>query len=270
MAICALPNILCTIVQKLLNEVYHKKLSWTIWTCYALGYIAILLIILVCSPLIPILLSPLLCSSAGRQRFKSLYKSVAVLPFNLLRFYHLQCKRQAQEIAFEREKPRPLPPLRLRRRLSQAPYCAESQLRASFFTKLPFEIRLQIYKEVIIGNGDHVHIVVYSPFRHQDGYPSTYASPNAMRTGKIRGYRCDHIFDRPLHSIPDWPPSYGLVDDAADAEVVYAAFNDISPAHFSTNFPKGRGWGPVALVQCCKQMYLEAIDLLYSKCCSFI
>ena len=274
MGICALPMILCTILQKLFNKIYHKDLSWIRRTCCALGYIAILLIMLVSSPLIynilPIILCPLLCSSAGRQKFKSVYKNAAVLPFKILWFYHLRCKRQAQRTAFEREKPRPLP-LRLRRRLSQAPYCAESQLRASFFTKLPFEIRLQIYKEVIIGDGEHVHIVVHSPMRNEDGRTYTHANANAMRTGKIRGYRCDHAFDQRIYSSIGWPgPEWHLVDDAAEAEVVYAGYNTLSQSHFSINFPKNRGWGPVTLVQCCKQMYLEAIDLLYSESCSFI
>ena len=268
MGIYTIPIILCTIVQKLLSKIYHKEFSWTRRICCGLGYIIILLIILVCSPLIynllPILLSPLLCSSAGRQRFKSIYKKAAVLPFKILWFYHLRCKRQAQGIAFERERPRPLP-LRLRRRLSQAPHCAESQLRASFFTKLPFEIRLQIYKEVIIGDGEHVHIVVHSPMKNGDGRISTRANANAMRTGKIRGYHCDHAFDKSIYSAPDWH----LVD-AAEAEVVYAGYNILSRTHFSINFPKSRGWGPVTLVQCCKQIYLEAVDLLYSECCSFI
>ena len=268
MGICAIPIILCTIIQKLLSKIYHKEFSWTGRICCGLGYIIILLIILVCSPLIynllPILLCPFLCSSAGRQRFKSIYKKAALLPIHILWIYHLRCKRQAQGIAFERERPRPLS-LRLRRRLSQAPYCAESQLRASFFTKLPFEIRLQIYKEVVIGDGRHVHVVVHSPMRDEDGRINTRANANAMRTGKIRGYQCDHAFDRSIYSAPDWH----LVD-AAEAEVVYAGYNILSRTHFSINFPKSRGWGPVALVQCCKQIYLEAIDLLYSECRTFI
>ena len=272
MGICALPIVLCTIVQKLLSKIYHKDLSWTRRTCCALGYLIILLIILLCSPLIynllPILLCPLLCSSAGRQKFKSVYKNAAVLPFKVLWLYHLCCKRHAQAVAFEREKPRPLP-LRLRRRLSQAPYCAESQLRASFFTKLPYEIRLQIYKEVIIGDGQHVHIVVHGPMRNGYSRTDRRANANAMRTGKIRGYRCDHAFDKRIYNIPGWPPKWHLVD-AAEAEVVYAGYNILARTHFSTSFPESRGWGPVTLVQCCKQIYLEAIDLLYSECCSFI
>ena len=271
MGICALPSILCTIVQKLLGKIYHEELSWTRRTCCLLGYILILLIIFVCSPLIynllPILLCPLLCSSAGRQKFKSIYKKAAVLPFKLLWFYHLRCVQQEQGIVFEREKPRPLS-LRLRRRLSQAPYCAESQLRASFFTKLPFEIRLQIYKEVIIGDGEHVHIVVHSPVRKGDGRINTRARANAMRTGKIRGYRCDHAFAKsltnPLTHFRDWN-----CVDPAEAEVLYAGYNMLTHAHFSINFPQSRGWGPVTLVQCCKQTYLEAIDLLYSEYSSF-
>ena len=268
MGICAVPYILCIIVRKLFSKIYHKDLSWTRRICSVLGYIIILLIILVCSPLIyillPILLSPLLCTSAGRQRFKSIYKNAAVLPFKFLWFYHLRCKWRAQGIAFEREKPRPLP-LRPRRRLSQAPYGAESQMRASFFTKLPFEIRLQIYKEVIIGDGEHVHIVVHSPMRNGDGRINTRTNTNAMRTGKIRGYHCNHAFKKRIYSPPDWH----LVN-AAEAEVVYAGYNKLSRAHFSINFPDNRGWGPVTLVQCCKQVYLEAIDLLYSECRSFV
>ena len=225
--------------------------------CCGLGYVLIVLAILVCSPfvynLLPILLCPLLCSSAGRQRFKLVYKNAAVLPFKILGFYHLRCKRQAQEIAFEREKPRPLP-LQLRRRLSQAPTCAETQLGSSFFTKLPFEIRLQIYREVIVGDdGKHVHVVVHSPM----GNPA-----NAMRAGKIRGYHCDHAFDKVIST-------HDAVD-AAEAEVVYAGCNLITRMHFSISFPDNRGWGPVTLVKYCKQMYLEAINLLYCKPHSFL
>ena len=267
MGICAIPIVLCTILQKLVAKACHKDLSWLGQICCGLGYVVIVLAILVCSPLVynllPILLSPLLCSPGGRQRFKIIYKHAAVLPFTILWFYHLYCKRQAQEIAFEREKPRPLP-LQLRRRLSQAPCCAGTQLEASFFTKLPFEIRLQIYKEVIVGDGKHVHVVVHSPTKKADGALDTHGNANAMRAGKIRGYRCDHAFDKALSTAPAWH----LVD-AAEAEVIYAGCNVIARTHFSVSFPKGRGWGPVTLVKCCKQTYLEAIDLLYSKCRGF-
>lgn len=263
MGICAIPIVLCTIIYKLLAKTCHKDLPWMGQVCCGLGYVLIVLAILICSPfvynLLPILLCPLLCSSAGRQHFKLIYKNAAVLPFKILWFYHLRCKRQAQELAFEKEKPRPLP-LQLRRRLSQAPHCAETQLRASFFTKLPYEIRLQIYKEVIVGDGKHVHVVVHSPMRNPDGIVDAHANANAMRAGKIRGYHCDHAFDKIVSTAPAWH----LVD-AAEAEVVYAGYNVIARTHFSISFPKDRGWGPVTLVKCCKQMYLEAIDLLYSK-----
>ena len=234
--------------------------------CCGLGYVLIVLIILLCSPLVynllPILLCPLLCSSAGRQRFKLIYKYAAILPFKILWLYHVRCTREAQERAFEMEKPRPLP-LQLRRRLSQAPYCAESQLTSPFFSKLPFEIRLQIYKEVVVGDGEHVHVVVHSPMKNPDGGTDTRANANAMRAGKIRGYRCNHAFDQSVSTPPAWH-----VVNAAEAEVVYAGYNLIARTHFSISFPKNRGWGPVTLVQCCKQIYLEAIDLLYSKHCS--
>lgn len=268
MGIWAIPIVLCRIVQKLVAKACHRELPWIGQVCCGLGYVLIVLVILVCSPIIynllPIFLCPLLCSSAGRQRFKSIYKDAAVLPFKMLWIYHLHCKRQAQEIAFEREKPRPLP-LQLRRRLSQAPYCAESQVKAPFFTKLPFEIRLQIYKEVIVGNGEHVHVVVHSPVRNPNCGFDPHAAANAMRAGKIRGYHCNHAVDKFVSTAPGW---HHL--DPAEAEVVYAGYNVITGTHFSINFPKNRGWGPVTLVKCCKQIYLEAIDLLYSKCCSFL
>lgn len=266
MGICAIPIVLCTIVQRLLANAYHKELPRIRQICCGLGYVLIVLAILVCSPfvyiLLPVLLCPLLCSSAGRQRFKVIYKHAVVSPFSILWFYHLRCKWQAQEIAFEREKPRPLP-LQLRRRLSQAPHSAETQLGALFFTKLPFEIRLQIYKEVLVGDGKHVHVVVHSPTRNPDGVSEAHAHANAMRAGKIRGYQCDHALDAVLSTTPAWH-----VVDAAEAEIVYARYNLIARTHFSISFPKNRGWGPVTLVKSCKQMYLEAIDLLYSKCCS--
>lgn len=270
MGICAFPIVLCTIVQKILAKTCHKELPWIVQVCCVLGYLLIVLIILVCSPLIynllPILLCPLLCSSAGRQRFRLIYRNAAILPFRILWFYHLRCRWQAQEVAFEKERPHPLP-LQLRRRLSQAPYCAESQPRASFFTKLPFEIRLQIYREVIAGDGEHVHVVLHSPMRNPDRGTDTYPNANAMRAGKIRGYRCDHAFDESISSPPAWHAVHGAwhILHANEAEVIYAGYNLIARTHFSISFPKNRGWGPVTLVQSCKQIYLEAIDLLYSK-----
>ena len=267
MGICAIPIILCTIMKKLLAKAWHKELPWIAQICCGLGYVIIVLAILVCSPfvynLLPILLCPLLCSTAGRQRFKIIYKNAAILPFRVLWFYHIRCKRQAQELAYERDKPRPLP-LQLRRRLSQAPCYAETQIGPSFFSKLPFEIRLQIYKEVIVGNSQHVHVVVHSPMKNPNRLMDARADANAMRAGKIRGYHCGHAFDRTVPTAPIWH----LVD-TDEAEVVYAGYNVIVRTHFSISFPKDRGWGPVALVGCCKQMYLEAIDLLYSECRSF-
>lgn len=263
MGLCAIPIALCKILQSLVAKACHRDLPWLGQVCCGLGYVLIVLAILVCSPfvynLLPIILCPLLCYSGGRQRFKIVYKTAAVLPFKMLWFYHLHWKRQAQIIAFEREKPRPLP-LQLRRRLSQAPCFPEIQLEALFFTKLPFEIRLQIYKEVIVGDGKHVHVVVHSPMKNPDSVMYThYSANNAMRAGKIRGYHCDHAFDRVFSTAPAW---HFL--DTAEAEVVYAGCNVIARSHFSINFPKNRGCGPITLVKCCKQMYLEAIDLLYS------
>ena len=115
-----------------------------------------------------------------------------------------------------------------------------------------------------MGDGKHVHVVVHSPTKKADGALDTHGNANAMRAGKIRGYRCDHAFDKALSTAPAWH----LVD-AAEAEVIYAGCNVIARTHFSVSFPKGRGWGPVTLVKCCKQTYLEAIDLLYSKCRGF-
>ena len=261
MGICAIPVFLCKTIQKLPGKICHKELPWVVKVCCGLGYLLLVLTILVCCPLVyillPILSCPLLCSSAGRQRFKLIHKHALVLPFKILWFYHLRCERRAQEIAFEREKPRPIP-LQLRRRLSQAPYCPETQLRALFFSKLPFEIRLQIYREVIIGDGKHVHVVVHNP--KKDDISNPRASANAMRAGKIRGYRCGHAFDSCNSTALAWH----LVDPT-QAEIVYAGYNVIRPGHFSISFPKNRGWGPVTLVKCCRQMYLEAIDLLYSQ-----
>ena len=266
MGICAIPVVLSKTIQKLLAKICHKDLPWVVKVCCGLGYLLLVLAILVCSPLVyillPILSCPLLCSSSGRQRFKLIHKHAVVLPFKIVWFYHLRCERRAQEIAFEREKPRPIP-LQLRRRLSQAPHCPETQLKALFFSKLPFEIRLQIYREVIIGDGKHVHVVVHSPKKDGVSYPR--ASSNAMRAGRIRGYRCDHAFDSSISTTLAWH----LVD-ATEAEIVYAGYNVIGRGHFSISFPKNRGWGPVTLVKCCKQMYLEAIDLLYSQCRSVL
>lgn len=265
MGIWAIPVVLCIIMKKVLAKACHKEFSWLVQICCGLGYLIIILAILVYSSfvviLLPILLSPLLGSTAGRQRFKLIFKNAAIAPFKIVWFYHVRCRRQAQEMAYEREKRRPLL-LQLRRRLSQAPCCAETQLGASFFTKLPFEIRLQIYKEVIVGAGQqHVHVIVHSPMKHPYGALDYHAAENAMRAGKIRGYHCDHAFDRHVPAAPIWH----LVE-ANEAEVVYAGYNAIVRTHFSISFPEGRGWGPVALVGCCKQIYLEAIDLLYSEC----
>lgn len=263
MGICAIPVVVCVIIKKLLGKACHRELHWIAQICCGLGYVIIVLAILVCIPvvylLLPIILSPLLCYTAGRQRFKLIIKNSAIFIVKVVWFYHVLCKRQAQELAYEREKHRPLP-LQLRRRLSHTPCCPETQLKSSFFTKLPFEIRLQIYKEVIVGDGDHVHVVVHSPMKHPYRAGDIRAEKNAMRAGKIRGYRCNHAFDYKVGT----PPVWHLVEHY-EAEVVYAGYNVIVRTHPSILF-RDRGSGPIALVGCCKQMYLEAIDLLYSEC----
>lgn len=265
MGICAIPVVLCIIMKKVFTKAWHREFSWIVQICCGLGYLIILLAILVYISfviiLLPIILSPLLGSTAGRQRFKLIFKNAAIAPITFVWFYHVRCRRQAQEMAYEREKCRPLP-LQLRRRLSQAPCCAETQMGASFFTKLPFEIRLQIYKEVIVGDGQqHVHVIVHSPMKHPYSALDYRAAENAMRAGKIRGYHCDHAFDRQVPSAPIWH----LVE-ANEAEVIYAGYDAIVRTHASISFPWYCGRGPVALVGCCKQTYLEAIDLLYSEC----
>ncbi|MCJ1452811.1 hypothetical protein MMC28_003156 [Mycoblastus sanguinarius] len=118
---------------------------------------------------------------------------------------------------------------------------ASIQSSSALLTKFPAEIRLQIYKYAIVGASRHVHIILHKAQR-----------PGGIRhVSKIRSYQCNHDFDSlAMNDFEIHAPAYG---------------NPPLRPYYLPPLPSERGLGPLTLLKTCRQVYLEAIDLLYRE-----
>lgn len=185
---------------------------------------------------ITVLFCPLLLATRGRQ-IHGACNNFALLPVKLVSKYTRFLQWRASLLEFERGKPAPYP--EGRRGLSLVPNQAKAQSESSFFAKLPLELRLQIYKEFIVGESKHLHVVVH-------------------RTARIRGYNCSHAFDSLVAGTQD---CHAITTD--DSEVIYAAYGVAARKYFSLTEVNKRCRGALSLTRTCKKAYLETIDLLY-------
>ena len=178
----------------------------------------------------------LCCWAGGRKVLLYFYVFVVMLPgkflwFNLFR----RNRRRGRVYDFEMEKPRALP-LQKRRRLSVSE-AARPQVAAPLMTKLPPEIRLLIYKHVIVGDSDWFYVV--------DGEVYACNAKKDKRVFKNRAY-------------PFMLSDVGTEDDPVPQNRI--RFHR-TPIIIRTDH---RLTATLALLRTCRQVYMEAIGLCYT------
>ena len=222
----------------------NRVLFWCSLVLHIIGYLFAYVACFVCYPLTWIItgvfFSPLYCLPRGKELFHRLHGKIPNLIVRLLSLYGTYCEQSAERFNFEKGKPR-RPALKRRRRLSETSPMASIQSSSALLTKFPAEIRLQIYKYAIVGASRHVHIILHKAQR-----------PGGIRhVSKIRSYQCNHDFDSlAMNDFEIHAPAYG---------------NPPLRPYYLPPLPSERGLGPLTLLKTCRQVYLEAIDLLYRE-----
>lgn len=202
--------------------------------------ICIIISSLVYITLVTFTILPLGMISRQWRNISAWYIAPLQLQCHFYRFYRKNSKRLSSEWDIEKAKPTPL--AQLRRSFFSQEWIIPPQVRSNEFTKLPAEIRLQIYKEVIVGSSTHVHIAV-----HQTKKPGRKRS-----TSRIHGSLCSHritkapIMDCKCFDIGSCGPTI---------------------PRCQTPYSEASGRGILALSKTSKQIYMETIGLLYSQSC---
>lgn len=231
---------------------FWQILHWVYWGLVSVIYIpwALAMHLLLAVAAVP--LAPLCCMRNGRKVFIYTYVCAVMLPGKFIWFNaFLRTRRRGQVWDFEMGQPRAINTER-RRRLSQDCRKIEtgnSQEHSLLFTKLPPEIRLQIYNEVFFGGSSYLHIT-QSKVRESRRRPpqiKIHGYPCSKDLGGSRTSKCRCISGNHPHQTSSNLDDGGLVEER------------------DTEAASGR----IALLQTCRQIYSEAIDLLYRMLSAF-
>jgi len=229
-----------------LKITYNIKF-WVLQTLNWLGYILVTVIFIpwalamhVVLGILAIPLAPLFIWGTGRNIFLYAYVITVMLPGKFIWFNFLRSNRRRGKVwDFEMGRPRPVPFDR-RRRLSEAATRAP-QTTSAFLTKLPPELRVQIYSHVFVGNSAHLHVMQHKTVRSTMRVPTISISscPCTLKHDEddIEEISCNH-------------PSYKPMIQSQDK---------------ATGEYEMRDCGRLAMLRSCSQVYNEAIDLLYSE-----
>lgn len=209
-----------------------------------IGYILLILAFAILYPIFCLVIAVIACPFCIRRGYREeligAFFDAAGVPRLLLAKYRRSFKQREQEWDYEMGKPIPVCPER-RRRLSQTQPKVGLQTSSPFLTKLPAELRLQVYKYVILEDSVHVHIAVHRT-----------KQPGARRTySRIHGHLCAH------------PPSQVPVNECRCSGPPYIRL--VQKPHSRLPLPENCGRGTLALSKTCTQIYKETIDLLYSE-----
>ena len=231
---------------------YYLVRSWK-WI-YRTGFILLVFIFLIIFPILCIIVAFLmfpfdwfLTFALSYSRFPPKYNYECMglcldaikVPGLVLSKYRSIFQRQQAAWDYEMGKPPPLPQKR-KRRLSLGRNEPEYQASSAFLTKLPAELRLQIYGYVIAGDCIHLHLAVHRTKKPKDKRTSS----------RIHGHPCS----QPISSTPtNECTCYGF------------GYYGQSRPHGQLTLPENQGRGRLAISKTCKQVYMETIDLLYCK-----
>ena len=223
---------------------FWQSLYWLRYALITILYVpwALAMHVVLLALAIPLL--PLCSWRGGRKVFIYFYVVTVMLPGKFIWFNSLvRTRRRGRVWDFEMGRPRPIP-LESRRRLSEDSERLErpDQSGSAFLTKLPPELRMLIYREIFVGGSDHLHIV-------QRKVPGTRTKPPTV---KIKGYLCAREHQEPKN---------------ASCGCMLGSHAHHDPPHASElQLPKDYNRGKLALLQTCRQIYSEAVEMVYRKC----
>ena len=217
----------------------------TCWIGYAiisLIYVPWALAMHVILAVLAIPFAPVLCSRFGRKVFIYTYVVTVMMPGKYIWFNALlRTKRRGRVWDYEMGRPRAIPPNRRPLSHHQHMTAAKAQEGSRFLSRLPPEIRMQIYRELFVGDSSHLHVLTRRAKVSRTSPPEI----------QVRGYLCNR--------------SHSEERFASCGCMVGAHAHHDPPISSETELPTLIGNGRIAILQSCRKIYAEAIDLMYSK-----
>ena len=225
---------------------FWQLMCWIGYSIISLIYVPWALAMHVVLAVLAIPFAPALCSRFGRKVFIYTYVVTVMMPGKYIWFNALlRTKRRGKVWDYEMGKPRAIPPNRRPLSHYQHMKAAKTQGGSSFLSKLPTEVRMQIYRELFVGDSSHLHILTRRAKVSRTSPPEI----------KVRGYLCNR--------------SHSQERFASCGCMVGAHAHHDPPTSSETELSNDFGNGRIAVLQTCRKVYTEAIDLMYSKCHPF-
>ena len=212
----------------------RQILGWFVYVLLTFVVLVLSLLYVMCMCFIVFPIAALTCKF---RELPSFFGAPLRLQVELFRKYRYKFNYRHAEWDLEKSKPKPLP--RLRRRALSTMGIVTQQQSSPLFSKLPTELRFYIYKLAIAGERKHLHVTVH---RSQDPKSKKLIS-------RIRGSACDET--------PCLP--------ARDCKCFNIKHHCRPTPYCKAPVMGDRGHGDIALLKTCRQVYREAIDMLYSK-----
>lgn len=214
--------------------ILHQCLGWLVYVLLTTLVLILSLLYVVCMCFIVLPIAVVTCKY---REVPSFYVAPVRLQAEIFRKYRYIYHNRKAEWDLEMSKPQPLP--HPRRRALSTYSAAKDQEGSNLLHRLPAEIRLEIYKYLFTSDRKivniQVHLIKDPHSRHLasriEGSPS---SPTSDST-PVKNCNCREL-KFPARSLPYCP----VVND-------------------------NRGRGILALPRTCRQVYMETIDVLYSK-----
>ena len=222
-----------------LGFLLHQIAGWHVYVLLTLVVLILSLLYVICMCFIVFPIAALTCKF---RELPSFFSAPVRLQAELFRKYRHKFNYRNAEWDLEKSKPKPIP--RLRRRTLSIHSGVVQQTSSPLFSKLPAEIRLYIYGLAIARDRKHLHITVH---RSQD--PKSNKS-----TSKIRGVPCQESPCLPTKDCKCFNIKHHC------RSMPFCTIPIMGGLEF-------RGRGDLALLKTCRQVYMETVDMLYSKLC---
>ena len=181
---------------------------------------------------------PIILWRRGYRKVPEYYTAPFELQRDLFRSFRFALRKGKSEWDFEKGKPQPI--ALLQRGFKSHLGNTTTQPNSILLLKLPAELRLKIYEEVILGENTHFRITVHRKKKPGEKRPTC-------------------IF----HGIP----AGGYVSEVPcmDCNCFNLRQYGRGPHKCESGLPKYSGKGLLALPLTCRQLYMETINLLYSQ-----
>lgn len=250
---------------------FHRHSALTVTTgivlvfyvLYEVAFSTILFVAFLCTCVVPvatvtaIIYCPfILCDEAFYDTAHKIQFAALYCPIKLMRMVGLPwfddvsvedslLVQYRAEVKAIREEPVPLPRTR-KRKLSGG--WVRLQSESPLFSRLPLEIRRMIYREVVVDSSPHRHIIERCDPKENATESSLIGKRRFWGAGCVR---------RPLSK------ECSTLLDNTGAAFCLCYMGRGSHPKYSESRVDGRG--ALALAKTCRQIYVESIDLFYSK-----